>query len=87
MDDDAGATTLARQVEQALDPFRVALRSDGYEIAVTSISSELLELKIDALDGACEDCLVPEHVMAQMIAADLPSALRSVRIRIRYPGH
>ncbi len=87
MDDDTSTTGLGGQVDRALDTFRQALRSDGYEIVVTSVSPDLIELRIDALDGACEDCLVPEHVMAPMIAAELPSALRSAGIRIHYPGH
>lgn len=78
---------LHTEVEKAIEPFAEALRSDGYEIAVTRADAELIELRIDALEGACEDCLVPEHVMAPMIADTLPEALRSATIRIQYPAH
>ncbi len=74
-------------VEKAIGPFAEALRSDGYEIGVTSASPDLVELEIVALEGACEDCLVPEHVMAPMIADTLPASLRGANVRIQYPAH
>lgn len=78
---------LKADVEKAIEPFAEALRSDGYEIGVTAAAPDLVELRIDALEGACEDCLVPEHVMAPMIADTLPEALRTATVRIRYPAH
>lgn len=87
MDDEARTRALAEEIERALDPFREALRSDGYEIELASIAPGQLEFTIKALDGACEECLVPEQVMAQMIASDLPPAVSSAKISIHYPRH
>ncbi|MDE3100646.1 MAG: hypothetical protein KGJ98_00260 [Chloroflexota bacterium] len=78
---------LRSDVEKAIEPFAEALRSDGYEIGVTNASPEVVELKIVALEGACEDCLVPEHVMAPMIAETLPASLKGATVRIEYPAH
>lgn len=78
---------LAAELEKAIEPFAEALRSDGYEIAVASVSEKAIDLRITALEGACEDCLVPEHVMAPMIADTLPPSLRTAAIRIQYPAH
>lgn len=78
---------LQAEVEKAIEPFAEALRTDGYEIGVTRVAADVVELRIDALEGACEDCLVPEHVMAPMIADSLPASLRHATIRIQYPPH
>lgn len=76
---------LHAEVEKAIEPFAEALRSDGYEIGIVSVAPDAIDLQIDALEDACEDCLVPEHVMAPMIADGLPPELRTARISIRYP--
>jgi hypothetical protein len=74
------------EVDKALETFRESFRADGYEIHVASVVGNRIELKIEAREGACEDCLVPEALMVPMVAASLPPELRSAQIHIAYPG-
>ena len=73
-------------VDKALESFRESFRADGYEIHVASVVGNQIELRIEAREGACEDCLVPEALMVPMVAASLPPEMRSAQIHIKYPG-
>lgn len=86
-DGDAQTSSLEAEVGKALEPFAEALRSDGYKLGIAHVAADAIELKIEALEGACEDCLVPEHVMAPMIQDALPPSLRSATVHIEYPTH
>jgi Fe-S cluster biogenesis protein NfuA len=86
MDAERDTCASIEEVGSSLDAFRVALRADGYELDVVRVTRDSVELRIQALEGACDECLVPEVVMAPMIAAALPPSLRSASIRIHYPG-
>jgi hypothetical protein len=73
------------QVEDELGPIRDALSADGYRLEVTG-AGELLSLRVVALEDACEECLVPPPVMAQMVSATLSGAYGKDDIAIEYPG-
>lgn len=77
---------LPGEVRKAIQPFAEALRCDGYELLVTRVTADAIHLGIEALEGACEDCLVPEHLMAAMISDSLPRSMRSAQLHIRYPS-
>lgn len=74
-DDTARAAT-------ALADLRKGLQADGYDLKVETFDDARLHVGILALDGACEDCLVPSHVMEVMIKAAVPSA---EHVELTYP--
>lgn len=84
-DGDPDLSALRRETEDALGPFAEAFRADGYAIRIEAIAPSAIHLRIEALEGACEDCLVPEGIMKLMIAESLPGPMRSAAIRIDYP--
>jgi Fe-S cluster biogenesis protein NfuA len=81
-------THTPQQVTEALEGIAEALRLDGYDLQVAGVS-DTLELRIVALDGACEDCLVPPGAMAQTISGALRGGYAPEQISIAYPesGH
>jgi hypothetical protein len=67
-----------------LDDLRKTLDADGYVLTVEESRDDLLDVRISARDGICNDCLVPKHLMATMIAAATGRPGES--IRIAYPA-
>jgi hypothetical protein len=65
-------------IGSALEPVVLALAADGYSMSVSTASGRL-RISITAGPEACEDCLVPKNLMAEMIAATLA--------RARVPAH
>lgn len=73
------------EVEAALEGLRRDLRIDGYDLQVVRLEGPRLDLAIRALEGACEECLVPQAMMQRMIVATLPAHLQSLDVRLEYP--
>jgi hypothetical protein len=69
--------------EQQLEAFRESLRADDYEMVVTA-QQDRAEVTITAGPEACEECLVPKHLMAVMLAPMLGVAPDS--IELSYPA-
>ena len=61
-------------IESALTPISGALEADGYEMAVSLPSEDLLRVQISAGPGACEDCLISRSMMQSMIETALQGA-------------
>lgn len=59
-------------VDEALASFREMMATDGY-LLTWSEAAEVnkVVVKIDATDGACEDCLVPLPVMTSIMSKAL----------------
>jgi Fe-S cluster biogenesis protein NfuA len=77
----------AEDVSASLDPLRVGLNADGYDLELTGID-EKVRLRVVALEGACEECLVPSEVMTRILATKLQSAQPAMQpedIVITYP--
>jgi hypothetical protein len=72
-------------ITAALAGITDALRVDGYALEVEDVT-DTLSLRIRALEDACEDCLVPEGVMAQTISGALKGSYRPDQIRVAYPA-
>jgi hypothetical protein len=79
-------TRSAEEITTALAPIAGALQHDGYVLEVTD-ASEHLSLRITANEDACEDCLVPQGVMAATISSALDGAYAPNQIEIAYPGN
>ncbi|ODU04257.1 MAG: hypothetical protein ABS81_10910 [Pseudonocardia sp. SCN 72-86] len=77
------STEIAAQ--EALSGIRQSLQVDGYDLEVTGFESAVLRVGVRALDGACEDCLVPPSAMETMIKAAMPSDIRVERVELTYP--
>jgi hypothetical protein len=61
-----------------------ALRADGYALVVEGADDTLM-VRIAALDGACEECLVPPGVLAGMLSSALGGEWPPERISLTYP--
>jgi len=73
------------QVSEALAGIISAMRADSYEISVVDVRPDRLALAISADEGACEDCLSPPAVMAQVISGALAGRYTPEQIDIAYP--
>jgi Fe-S cluster biogenesis protein NfuA len=71
------------KVTEALDPIASALRHDGYDLQVLD-ASDRLSLRIVALEGACEDCLVPEDAMV-LTVCNVVDGYAPEQVSIEYP--
>ena len=70
----------------ALEPIASTMASDGYALTVSEIPSGVLDVRIEALEGACEDCLVPKSVMVPMIESLLADGgVRPTHVSVAYP--
>lgn len=66
-------------VSSALTSARGILEADGYDLRA-SVADDRVVLRVVALDDACPDCLVPKHVMEQILRASLPSGLTELTL-------
>lgn len=73
------------QVTEQLTGIIDAMRADSYEVSVLDATPSRLTLSIDALDGACEDCLAPHGVLTQVVSGALAGRYAPEQIEISYP--
>ena len=62
-----------------------SMKADSYELDIVNVESQSLHLRIEALDGACADCLGPSNIMTTSISTALDGRYSSEQIRIEYP--
>jgi hypothetical protein len=73
-------------IEAALEPMVSALKADGYLAQMKLPSDDLLFFEIVAGPGACEDCLIPKSMMAEMLGSSLQKAgAGSLQVELVYP--
>lgn len=58
-------------VDDALASFREMMATDGYLLTWSDVGDDKVVVKIDATEGACEDCLVPLPIMTNIMAKAL----------------
>jgi hypothetical protein len=78
-----------RDVELALGPVAEMLASDGYTLVVGSIDDATITVEIRAEEGACEECLVPQPVLASILQRRLADAALDCGdrgIELQYPA-
>jgi len=61
----------ATSVDEALASFREMMATDGYLLTWSDAGDGKAVVKIEATDGACEDCLVPLPIMTNIMAKAL----------------
>lgn len=80
-------TDLEEAALGALSPIESTMKADGYTLKVTESQGGDLEIRIEASEGACADCLVPESVMLPMIQRLLVSSGVTARgLKVAYPA-
>jgi Fe-S cluster biogenesis protein NfuA len=72
-------------LDSALETIRGMLDNDGYDVQLDEFANNELKLTILARPGACEECLVPKNLMANIISASLPAELGGPSIVLTYP--
>ena len=75
------------RVRELLAPLTAALEADGYGLEV-EVRPDLISLRVTAGPGACDDCLVPREMMAQMFRSRLPpgaTGLDHDNVELTYP--
>lgn len=65
-------------IDTALQGFRDMMQADGYRMGWQPSGADRIVVTIEATEGACADCLVPEPVMAAIMASALESTSVSV---------
>lgn len=76
------------QLDAALEGVRATLAADGYSLEISCSGGEIA-LRVVAGAGACEECLVPKHLFALIVADALDSAGLTVApgaLAVRYPA-
>ncbi len=69
-----------------LEPISAALAADGYELSA-ALETGGLKVAIAAGPDACEDCLVPKGMMADMIRNVLHDAgVEAGELELTYPN-
>ena len=74
------------EVPEALPGIVSAMEADSYTLDIVEVGPTALSFRIDALDGACEDCLAPHSVMAGLISTSLGGRYTTDQIQIAYPS-
>jgi hypothetical protein len=55
-----------------------ALAGDGYSLVVTGFADGVVAMRLETLDDACEECLVPQKVMEGILLEALRDVSPSV---------
>lgn len=74
------------QATEALAGIIDAMRADSYQVVVVAATPDALSVSIEALDGACEDCLAPAPIMTTVLSTALAGQYRPDQIQIAYPA-
>jgi len=74
-------------VNESLAGIVSAMKADSYGLEIVEVADVSLHLRIDALNGACEDCLAPHEIMAGLISSALGGRYTPQQIQIVYPMH
>ncbi|WP_167758099.1 MULTISPECIES: hypothetical protein [Microbacterium] len=61
----------ATTVDAALAQFTEMMAADGYVLSWQPAEADRIVVRIDATEGACADCLVPQPVMEAIMAQAL----------------
>lgn len=63
--------TATSPVAVALAPFTEMMATDGYVLSWEPSGEDRVVVRIEATDGACADCLVPQKVMEAIVGQAL----------------
>jgi Fe-S cluster biogenesis protein NfuA len=74
-----------KEIDDLLNDFRESLQADGYDLTVDCLDAGRPQIAIVALEGACEECLLPRAVVERILLNSLGAAGVS-EIELVYPG-
>ena len=72
-------------VNESLAGIMGSLRADSYDLVVIEVVDSTIHLRIDALDGACEECLSPKSIMVNIVCGALGGRYSPSQVQIIYP--
>jgi hypothetical protein len=73
-------------VSKALEPIRDGLLLDGYTIDVTAASAHRVQVRVDATENACAECLAPAEVLKMIISGQLGGAYQPDEVDLALPA-
>lgn len=79
-------TDLLAAVENSIRDIAQSLEVDGYRLSIDGMTRNTLRASIEALDGACEECLVPKRVMEGIVLHAIPDSSGVASVQFTYPG-
>ncbi|SDG34651.1 NifU family protein [Pseudonocardia oroxyli] len=65
---------MSSAVVAALDDIRPGLEADGFGLFVASVEAGHVTVCLQALPGACHDCLVPDDLLQQIVESAIRGA-------------
>jgi hypothetical protein len=71
------------ELDKVLDDFRPGFDADGFDVSVQHVVDGLVLLRVVHRPNACEECLLPDDMMAPMLTAAFQNVapdVTSVRI-------
>jgi hypothetical protein len=74
---------MVEAAQQALEPIRQSLQTDGFDLIVEGIEQGVASIVVSAGAEACIECLIPEEHIKLRIEHRLKGLARTVRLR--YP--
>ena len=78
---------MEKSARDALELITTTMANDGYALTVSEAAEGTLEVRIEALEDACEECLVPKTVMEPMIESLLAEGgVTPSRLTVAYPA-
>ena len=84
---DLARTEREQNAREALTSIEASMTSDGYALHVSSAAEAQYTIAIEALPGACEECLVTKDIMSSIITSTLERAGVGVtELRVEYPA-
>lgn len=70
--------TTSEKIENVLRNLRGSFSEDGFDLHTGAIDHDSVEVIIEALPGACLECLVPDEVMLQIFQNAIREAVPDV---------
>ena len=70
-------------LDRVLEPFRPGFAADGFEVSVRDAADGVVALQVVHKPDACEECLLPDDMLAPMLVTafrDAAPEVTSVRI-------
>lgn len=75
-----------QELDRKLAEIKEGLAADGYQLTLAAGTGDGMRVRIDALDGACEDCLIPKPIFLDYVVSALDGQLTQDQVELFYPG-
>lgn len=75
-----------QELERHLADLKEGLAVDGYELTVRPGRAQGVRVHIEALEGACEDCLIPKSIFLDYLMSAFDGQVTRDQVELFYPG-